>query len=296
MRFNLCIAAVVAFSACATGPWTHPAKTEADFHREYHECEVQAAQVAANWGSSGNIFIMADEIGTCLRTKGWTRQSPQQAASSQAIAENFYVIDAHGRSQSGTVAARGGGQSPLRVGASDVSDDHVSISATLSTIPMRLAVTIANSGSTPLRVLWNDASIVDKDGKSHRVFREGTDFARRDDVQQPSIIAPAARVETSMMESDSLRQIGARWNAQVWLPKEMFDSDNKQLRPMPGGVSASDLNGAVQQRLIGKSLRLFLPIEVGTDLRDYTIEIPISEIIVRKVTQAEFERMAFPWS
>ncbi len=60
-------------SGCAPTLYCHPSKTQADFDREKYDCEKVAEQSAANWGSKGNIFMIADEMNKCLRLKyGWT--------------------------------------------------------------------------------------------------------------------------------------------------------------------------------------------------------------------------------
>jgi hypothetical protein len=50
-----------------------------------------------------------------------------------------------------------------------------------------------------------------------------------------------------------VRRTGSRWPAPRPTRARKSSTRRAQLRPMPAGVSASDLNGAVQQRLIGKS-------------------------------------------
>ena len=54
---------------CAMGKWTHATRTEQDFERDRYECMMIAEQSAANWGSRGNIFMMAQEINRCLKLK-----------------------------------------------------------------------------------------------------------------------------------------------------------------------------------------------------------------------------------
>lgn len=58
---------------CAPTVYTHPTKNAQDFERDKYDCEKIAEQSAANWGSRGNLFIIADEMKRCLELKfGWT--------------------------------------------------------------------------------------------------------------------------------------------------------------------------------------------------------------------------------
>jgi len=63
---------VVLLSACTT-TYTHPDnKSQAEFDRDWYYCEQVGERRAADWGNSGNIFVMNDFTKECMeREKGW---------------------------------------------------------------------------------------------------------------------------------------------------------------------------------------------------------------------------------
>ncbi|HSY51405.1 MAG TPA: hypothetical protein VLC46_21555 [Thermoanaerobaculia bacterium] len=72
---------------CAPTSFTHPTKGPADYDHDYHACENQAAQVAANWGSRGNPFIIYDEIKKCMVLDyGWQVVNRSDAGPRQRTA------------------------------------------------------------------------------------------------------------------------------------------------------------------------------------------------------------------
>ena len=71
-RITLIVGFLFLLGGCAGG-LTHLTKNEQDFERDKYECQMIAEQSAANWGSRGNIFMIAQEINRCMRLKfGWT--------------------------------------------------------------------------------------------------------------------------------------------------------------------------------------------------------------------------------
>jgi hypothetical protein len=60
---------------CAQTVFVHDNKNAQAFERDKYDCQLVAAQSAANWGSAGNPFIIASEMQKCLKMKhGWREQ------------------------------------------------------------------------------------------------------------------------------------------------------------------------------------------------------------------------------
>ena len=61
------------YSGCATTLYSHPTKPAEDFEKDKYDCELTAAQYAANMGAPGNPFTIARETKRCIEVKhGWT--------------------------------------------------------------------------------------------------------------------------------------------------------------------------------------------------------------------------------
>jgi len=71
-KIILILIILLVFSGCAPTMYVHPTKDAQDFEHDKYECEKIAEQSAANWGSPGNPFMIANEIRRCLELKyGW---------------------------------------------------------------------------------------------------------------------------------------------------------------------------------------------------------------------------------
>lgn len=72
IRTALSLLLLLAINGCAPTVFVHPTKNNEDFERDKYECEKIAEQSAANWGSRGNPFMIANEMKRCLQLKfGW---------------------------------------------------------------------------------------------------------------------------------------------------------------------------------------------------------------------------------
>ncbi len=72
MKKIILIVGILFLLGGCVGGLTHLTKNEQDFERDKYECQMIAEQSAVNWGSRGNIFMIAQEINRCMRLKfGW---------------------------------------------------------------------------------------------------------------------------------------------------------------------------------------------------------------------------------
>lgn len=71
-KYLLILCLVSLMSACARMALTHPYKNASDFERDKYECRLVAEQSASNQGYGNNVFLIANEINTCLQMRyGW---------------------------------------------------------------------------------------------------------------------------------------------------------------------------------------------------------------------------------
>ena len=59
-KFTFYACLIILLSGCG-GRLCHPTKGKAEFEHDKYECEILATQIAHDWGSPGNPFIIADE-------------------------------------------------------------------------------------------------------------------------------------------------------------------------------------------------------------------------------------------
>lgn len=275
---------------CATGTWVHQSKDSSQFQADYHDCEVQAAQVAANWGMRGNVFVMADEIGKCLNLKhGWQKQGANQVAHDQAIERSLHVIEIESKLVRATSASRGSGESnDMAITPTTATDGKLGVELLYSSVPILIQVKISNLAEGPVRILWQDAAFIDESGESQPLIRDGSDFSKKDSARDPTLLAGRASISGSYIPSALIRPRAGKWVLTPSIPKELVGPDGN-LQPM--ATSTVDVDAAVRQRNVGKTVRVFMPIEMDGRVVDYTFEIAFTGTTLRKTTSAEMEHL-----
>ena len=292
MKLKLPPAILLLLAACAPAVWNNPTKTQADFQYDYHDCENQSAQVAANWGMRGNPFVMADEISKCLSSKGWTRLSADDSKRALAVASNFYVLNV--QTEVAAVGVRSGGQAAAAVRDSTGSwgDGAAAFElASISGTPYAVHIRMRNTSDEPLRVLWNDVTLVDKDGQAHRLVRSDIDLAKKDDVQPAALVPPHALIDATLFPADKVTRLGTRWAVETFIPKEGVASDGK-LQPITAD-QVSAVASAVGARNVGAKYTVFVPTELQSGQRQYSVDVKISSVTLQKVTLQQFDGIRF---
>lgn len=270
--------------------WVHASKPESDFQRDYDDCQQKAAQNAANWGSKGNPFMIASDVNKCLTDIGWQRV---KASELRALQQSpIYVIECQTKLGSVLRANRGevAPAVPLAAAAdASFGDDLVEITGTLPPYGREATVEIRNQTDSSARVSWDDASYIEL-GNAGRVIHSGVEFSDKGKPQLPSIIAGKSRMRQVVMPVEAIQQMRGSWIRLPLFPKEeTFDRTSGRAVLSPG-MTLETVDANVAGRLVGKDVRILLPVEIGGVVREYTLIFVIIGTKVRQVTQADLEK------
>jgi hypothetical protein len=125
---------------------------------------------------------------------------------------------------------------------------------------------LTNSGKEAVRVIWDEGALVDVDAVSHRIAHQGVRIIERNSSMPPTVIAPGSKIENSVFNVDSF-EFTNRWNTKPFLPTERKTWDEA---------------AALSKALVGKEMRLLLPIEIAgrKTQHSFVIKIKRAEALV----------------
>lgn len=119
-----------------------------------------------------------------------------------------------------------------------------------------IGVAIANKTLTPVKILWDDASVVDLSGLSRKVWHRGVKYIEKEKSQVPTIIAPGARVEEVIVPADNLELGESGWDLKPLLP-----------------------NGPEAFKYKGSQFGVLLPLKLGNVRKNYMFVFRIDDVI-----------------
>ena len=77
-RWSIVFIAIFGFVGCGDRVYVHPTKTAQDLERDQYDCRKEFPLYVSNMGFAPVIHVMRDEMGDCLRARGWTPQEEQE--------------------------------------------------------------------------------------------------------------------------------------------------------------------------------------------------------------------------
>ncbi|MGO9273225.1 MAG: hypothetical protein ACLQOO_23815 [Terriglobia bacterium] len=117
-----------------------------------------------------------------------------------------------------------------------------------------------NKTQEPLTISWDQCSYVDGTSRSHRVIHEGIKLEEREKPQAPTIVPPGSTIQDSFYPSDSITLIGpdVGWMYRPFLPRESPEAQK------------------------GKTISLFMPVEIQKQQRNYLFAFTITDVQIKK--------------
>lgn len=123
-----------------------------------------------------------------------------------------------------------------------------------------LGVRIENKTSHTIRVIWDNAAFVDKDGESQRVMHSGVRYIERDQPQPPSVIVRGGHIEDVIIPTEYVR------------PSSSLGWDEMSFFPITGSVAKADSTLA---EYVGRRVQVLLPLEIQGVQNDYIFSFDI---------------------
>ncbi len=131
------------------------------------------------------------------------------------------------------------------------SDDLISIIFVIGDKDINFE--IQNKTDNGIKIIWDNISLIYKDGRASRVIHKGTRLMDRNNSQVPSMIPPKAKISDLLIPSENITYTAGFWN--YW---SLFKEENNQ--------SISE-----------KRFRIYFPLEIKGDTKEYTFRFKLVE-------------------
>jgi hypothetical protein len=132
-----------------------------------------------------------------------------------------------------------------------------------------IALELTNKTAQPIKILWDDAKIIDDKGDQHRIIRSGIEYSKADQALIPSMVEANGTIKEKVFPADNLFYSDARWQRKPMFPN--FAVSRK----------AEHFDENVQE-YVGKSFKILLPLETSGTVHEYSFTFAVSSVEVVK--------------
>jgi len=136
-----------------------------------------------------------------------------------------------------------------------------------------IGVEVTNKTEEPISIIWEDTSYTDPLGKQHDVINAEAKI-KRGEALPPTVIPPGRRVADAILPADYV----------IW--KSSGVKCCETIMPDPGAMVTCPLKGVSPRELVGKSIKITLPVQKGNVRYKYSFIIEITGLKER-VEQVE---------
>ena len=127
---------------------------------------------------------------------------------------------------------------------------------------------IKNTSQRTLVIAWDRSALVDRSGTSHRLVSSHTTYAAKNAVQPPIAIPPGAKISEALIPADAI----------------VLGSNGREIEPiLPRKVTVrTDSTGSfiTSRQMIGDTLKVLLPVEIGDQQFEYLFEFVVEGVFV----------------
>ena len=190
--------------------------------------------------ASAGIILKEFGIGTTLKLN-YQEESPK--TDSETCSITFTYADG-----SYPVHYRAALTKPAAANNLEFHDNALAV--TFSLQKTELDFVLQNNSNDPIKIDWNLVSFVW--GTSHGVIHKGVKFADKEKTKPPSLIPPSAKIEDMILPVENVEFVGGDW-----LTRPLF------------------LEGPAAQRLVGQEFSIFVPLDIGGIVKNYTFAFKI---------------------
>ncbi|MCU0424191.1 MAG: hypothetical protein MUF71_01060 [Candidatus Kapabacteria bacterium] len=156
---------------------------------------------------------------------------------------------------------------PAQAAKLDAADDiehfrHEAFGLTAHLTPHDIQITLTNTSSEPITLDWKNGVYVDENGKEFGIVRSDVHPRFTDQMQPVSIVQPGQTIIERCYPTKCIVQFGRSFSVYPLLPS--------------GALGNGDALNTQLHTLIGKELRLLLPLRVGA--KEYSVSM---EFVIR---------------
>jgi len=152
---------------------------------------------------------------------------------------------------------------------------------------------LSNKTNHSIKILWDEAVLVDDNGLSQRVFHSGVKYIDRNNSQPPSIVVRKGMIEDSIMPSDNIYYMNGQyggWRETPLFPtylvkvQELTSLCMLALTNVPVMSSSQETLEEFQSKTksyIGKFIQILLPLEINGVINEYIFTFKVNDVEVK---------------
>lgn len=125
-----------------------------------------------------------------------------------------------------------------------------------------------NKTNYTMKLLWDEASYIDYNGKSSRVIHSGIKYAERNAAQAPSVIAKGAYIRDIVAPSDNIS-----YEKRYSLTSSYYEWEQRALIPSFASTTETLLEDC--PRYIGKKVSVIMPIKIEDTVNEYVFTFDV---------------------
>lgn len=157
--------------------------------------------------------------------------------------------------------------------------------------PIHFSFTLSNKTGNTIKIIWDEAALVDQNGFSHRVIHSGVKYTDRNNQQQPSIVIRKGTIQDFVFPSDNIEYVEGQYGG--WREIPLFPASLVKVSELSTLFVLASTNvviGSPQsptefelevRNHIGKNLQILLPLEINGVINEYIFGFHINNAGVK---------------
>jgi len=143
---------------------------------------------------------------------------------------------------------------------------------------------LENKTDHSIRIIWDEAALVDPKGQTHKVTHSGVKYIDRNNPQAPSVVVRKGKITDIVVPSDLIYygDSSSTFQQLMGVSKTGWHVKDMIPRIQEGGDPQNLLN--IAQQYVGQSIQILLPIQIEEIINDYIF------IFVIKKTELETKK------
>lgn len=131
----------------------------------------------------------------------------------------------------------------------------------------QFSFTLENKTTHSIKLIWDETVYVDENGSSSRVLHSGVKYIDRNNSQPSSIVIKKGRIDDLIVPTDNIYYVSGQYGG--WRTAPLFKNT---------AYTEDELNALVKMN-IGKSVKIYLPIEIEGIINEYIFSFIVKDFI-----------------
>jgi hypothetical protein len=141
---------------------------------------------------------------------------------------------------------------------------------------------INNKLDGPVRIIWNEAKLIDEKGVTHKLIHSGIGYEERNDPQRPTVVAAKGSLEDFVHPADYFQ-------LEKWSSKQHGHWKRAPFMPTQIKGTAEELRTKTEP-FVGKTFQVILALQVDDVRNDYVCTFKINNVDVTEKEEQQPEK------